>query len=66
MENKNKYPRNNLQITLSLRLIKIQRQASNWLNARCSGLSPKALMAILIVFCSLCSSILIMLIMGKL
>jgi len=66
MGNKRKHEGIKAQAALNLKLIKMQRKISDWLNARCSDLSPKALMAILIAFCSLCSGILIMLIMGKL
>jgi hypothetical protein len=66
MENKDKHAGKEAMAALNLRLLRAQRKVSDRLNVKCRNLSPKALMAILIIFSSVCACLLIMIIMGKL
>lgn len=66
MENKDKHAGKKAMSALNFRLLSAQIKLSEWLNDKCRHLSPKALMAILIIFSSFCACLLIMIIMGKL
>jgi hypothetical protein len=66
MKNKENHKVNMLMSAINLKLLVLQKKASDWLNDKCCNLSTKTLMAILIIFCSGSACLLIMLIMGKL
>jgi hypothetical protein len=50
---------------LNLQLLLAQKRLADWLNDKCRNLPARALMVILIIFCSCSASLLLMLIMGK-
>lgn len=66
MKNKHIVTRNTTLNALKLQLLSIQKKIAGWLNNKCHNLSSTALMAMLFTFCSLCATLLIMLIIGKL
>ncbi|RQO77730.1 hypothetical protein DBR40_07070 [Pedobacter sp. KBW01] len=47
------------------RLLLIQRQTADWLNAKTKGISGRILLAALVIFCSLGSLLCLALILGK-
>lgn len=47
-------------------ILKMKFKLSNWLNWHCRALSPRLLLILLIAFCSICSTCLLLLINGTL
>lgn len=66
MRSKENNAGNQTVVTLNMKLLALQKKIVKWLNEKCSRLSGKTLMAMLIVFCSASATLLIMLILGKL
>ncbi|WP_316846878.1 hypothetical protein [Pedobacter psychrodurus] len=65
MEHKEKGTKNKALAALEFQLLQVQKKVADWLNNKCRNLPASALMVILIIFCSSCASLLVMLIMGK-
>ncbi|MFC3562795.1 hypothetical protein [Pedobacter jamesrossensis] len=60
-----KLPLPNALVELKGQLLKMQSRISAWLNWHCRNLSAKALLAMLIAFCTICSAYLLWLILGR-
>jgi hypothetical protein len=65
MKKRENVTENNALKALNLQLLQAQKRMADWLNDKCRNLPARALMVILIIFCSSCASLLVMLIMGK-
>lgn len=65
MENNEKYTGNKALTAINGQLLGVQKKVSDWANDKCRNASAKVLMAILIIFCSVFSILLVMLIMGR-